>query len=223
MKLRGAIFDLDGTLLDSMYIWDELGKKYLESKGIQPEPDHAAIVNVLSLLQTAEYYQRCGVPGAVEEIMAGINEKCENFYFHEAGAKQGVKEMLDVMQSHNVKMCVATASDRYLVEAALKRNGIDHFFVDIFTCSEIGSGKDEPQIFEIALQGLGTGKSETVVFEDSLYAIQTAKKAGFYVMGVYDNSWRYDWDFIQKTANFCIDDWNQFEEWFLSRSVGMIR
>lgn len=84
-------------------------------------------------------------------------------------------------------MCIATATERYQIEAALKRCHLDSFFGEIFTCSAVGHGKDEPHIFEAALAWLGTGREDTLVFEDAYHAIQTAKKAGFRVAAVYDS------------------------------------
>ena len=83
-------------------------------------------------------------------------------------------------------MCIATATDRYLVEKTLRINNIDKYFCDIFTCTEVGAGKENPLIFEKALECLGTDKSNTLIFEDALHAIKTAKKAGFKVVAVYD-------------------------------------
>ena len=83
-------------------------------------------------------------------------------------------------------MCVATATDRPLVEAALKRTGIRGYFEEIFTCSETGCGKDRPYIYETAWTRLGTPRAATWVFEDALYAVKTARAAGFPVVGVFD-------------------------------------
>ena len=102
-------------------------------------------------------------------------------------AKAGVKELLAQLQGSKVKLCIATATDRYLVEAAFERCGVLSCFGEIFTCNEVGHGKDEPEIFEAALRFLGTKKAETVVFDDALYAIKAAKAAGFPVAAVYDS------------------------------------
>lgn len=187
VNIRGGIFDVDGTLLDSMDIWDHLGETYLRSIGYEPKETLSEVFQNMSLLQAARYYQtEYGVLLGLEEIMAGVNAILERYYRYEAPLKPGAAELLQRLRRKGVKLCIATASDRYLVEAALKRCGVLSYFGKIFTCTEVGCGKDKPNIFEEALRFLGTEKAETLVFEDSLYALRTAKAAGFPVAAIYD-------------------------------------
>jgi HAD superfamily hydrolase (TIGR01509 family) len=188
MRIRGAIFDVDGTLLDSMFIWDTIGEAYLRSIGYQPKENLNETFKNMSLHQAARYYQtEYGVTLSIDEIMDGVNAMLERYYRFEVPLKPGVAELLERLRQSGVKLCIATATDRHLVEAALDRCGVLSCFGEIFTCNEVGHGKDEPDIFEAALRFLGTEKSETVVFEDSLYAIRTAKETGFPVAAVYDS------------------------------------
>ena len=120
--------------------------------------------------------------------MAGINRTIEHFYIHEVLPKPGVVTFLEQMKRAGIPMCIATASDRYQIEAALSRCGMSHYFDAIFTCSEVGHGKDEPVIFREAMEHFGADRSATVVFEDAIHAIQTAKDDGFAVVAVFDNS-----------------------------------
>ena len=188
MRIRGAIFDVDGTLLDSMFIWDTIGETYLRSIGYQPKENLNETFKNMSLHQAARYYQtEYGVTQSIDEIMDGVNAMLERYYRFEVPLKPGVAELLERLRQDGVKRCIATATDRHLVEAALDRCGMLSCFGEIFTCNEVGHGKDEPDIFEAALRFLGTEKSETVVFDDSLYAIRTAKETGFPVAAVYDS------------------------------------
>ena len=188
MRIRGAIFDVDGTLLDSMFIWDTIGETYLRSIGYQPKENLNETFKNMSLHQAARYYQtEYGVTQSIDEIMDGVNAMLERYYRFEVPLKPGVAELLERLRQSGVKLCIATATDRHLVEAALDRCGVLSCFGEIFTCNEVGHGKDEPDIFEAALRFLGTEKSETVVFDDSLYAIRTAKETGFPVAAVYDS------------------------------------
>lgn len=188
MRIRGAIFDVDGTLLDSMFIWDTIGETYLRSIGYQPKENLNETFKNMSLHQAARYYQtEYGVTQSIDEIMDGVNAMLERYYRFEVPLKPGVAELLERLRQDGVKLCIATATDRHLVEAALDRCGVLSCFGEIFTCNEVGHGKDEPDIFEAALRFLGTEKSETVVFDDSLYAIRTAKETGFPVAAVYDS------------------------------------
>lgn len=187
MNLKGAIFDFDGTLFDSMSIWDTAGEDYLRSLGYEPENNLSRTLSTMSLYQSACYCkENYQLPLAPEEIMAGINETVEQFYFHTAIPKPGAADLLEQLSRQGVRMCIATATDRYQIEAALKRCRMDHYFTDILTCTSVGHSKREPHIFQAALQRLGTAKEETLVFEDALHAIQTAKSAAFSVAGVFD-------------------------------------
>ncbi len=189
LKICGAIFDLDGTLLDSMSIWEDAGESYLKSKGIVPCADIRAALAPLSLEAAAEYLKiTYDIPDSREQIIKDICDRTESFYKNDAAIKSGVKEFLDFLKNRGVKMCIATATARHLAESALCRNGILGYFDRIFTCSEIGAGKDAPDIFNASLDFLGTKKEETWVFEDAAHSAQTAKNAGFLVCGVYDSS-----------------------------------
>jgi len=211
MKISGAIFDLDGTLLDSMQIWETIAEDYLRSLGIEPHEDLNEKFKSMSLYQGACYYQTeyC-VTASTDEIMEGINAMIEHSYLYEFPVKKGVPEFLELLKKKGVKMCVATATDRHLVEAALKRNGIDGYFMEIFTCNSVGHGKDEPDIYEAALRHLSTPKAETVVFEDLLFAVRTAKKAGFCVAAVYDRYENCQRE-LKSLADFYIEDFMKAE------------
>ena len=186
--LKGAIFDFDGTLFDSMFIWDTAGEVYLRSIGIEPRENLQKVLKPMSLLQSATYIRECyQIPLTVEEIMDGVNRTVEDFYFHTVQPKKGVVAFLEQMKKQGVRMCIATATDRYQVEAALKRCGIEPFFSEIFTCTDVGHGKDEPIIFQKAIEYLGITKENTVVFEDAYHAAKTAKSDGFIVVTVFDS------------------------------------
>lgn len=212
MKITGAIFDLDGTLLDSMFIWDNVGEQYLLSLGIRSKKNINEILKNMSLAQGAAYIQRAyGVEKTREEIMAGVNAIVEHFYTAEVQLKDGAAEFVRYLAENGVKMCIATATDEYLVEAALDRLGIRKYFSDIFTCNGVGHGKDEPHIYEAACRRLGTSKENTLVFEDAVYAIQTAKAAGFPVAGVCDAA-EENQEKMQMICDFYITDFTRARE-----------
>ena len=186
--LKGLIFDFDGTLFDSMFIWDTAGESYLRSIGKKPEADLQKVLKPMSLLQSAQYIrEKYDIPLSVEDIMDGVNRTVEDFYFHTVEPKPGVIAFLEELHRRNIKMCIATATDRYQVEAALQRCKMRHFFSEIFTCTEVGSGKDRPDIFRKAMEHLQTNRSTTAVVEDAYHAVYTAKQDGFLVVAVYDS------------------------------------
>lgn len=185
--IKGAIFDVDGTLLDSMFIWSTVGETYLRSIGYTPKENLNETFKNMSLYQAACYYQsEYGVDLSAEEITDGVNRMIAHYYQSEVLLKPEVDIFLESLKEHNIKMCVATATDQDLVEAALERCKIKKYFSEIFTCSSVGHGKDEPIIYREALGFLQTQRKNTVVFEDTLYALKTAKKDGFVSVAVQD-------------------------------------
>lgn len=187
--IRGAIFDVDGTLLDSMFVWEDIGANYLRSLGMEPREDLAKTFQSFTMEQAACYYRsQYGVTLSVEEILAGIDGMIAHFYRDQVQAKSGVENFLQQLQSRGIKMCIATATDRHLVEAALSRCGILGYFSEIFTCTSVGHSKKEPHIYRCAHEFLGTPKEETYVFEDAFHAAETAASDGFPVVAVYDPS-----------------------------------
>lgn len=187
MSIKGAIFDFDGTLFDSMSIWETVASDYLASFGYNPKKDLSKTLKTMSLMQSATYLkENYGLPLSVLEIIDGVNQIVEDYYFYHVMPKDHVIALLTALQNKGIKMCIATALNLEQAKAALKRCDMLHYFDTIFTCNEVGHGKDEPYIFELACQAMGFDQSETAVFEDGYHGAKTAKDAGFYVVGVYD-------------------------------------
>lgn len=206
--IRGAIFDLDGTLLDSMSIWDTIGEDYLRSLGIEPRENLAETFKTFTLEESAEYYRtHYGVTLSIAEIVDGVNGMIEDFYRNTVPLKTGVAEFLAELSKDGVRMCIATVTDKYLVEAALTRLGVRQYFSEIFTTAEVGCGKSDPTIYRTALAYLGTDKRETLVFEDVLHALTTAKNDGFPVAAVYDKHEEKQ-EKIKEIADFYIADFD---------------
>ena len=204
--LKGAIFDFDGTLVDSMFIWDTIGEDYLRTLGKEPHEDLKETFMTLTLDEAAEYYRtHYGVTLSVKEIVDGVNAMVEGIYRTKVTLKPGVAEYLTWLRVNGVRMCIATVTDRYLVEETLERLGILHYFSEIFTCAEVGYGKDKPIIYRKALEHLDTAKNETYVFEDSLFALKTAKADGFTAVGVYDRH-ETSQDNLKSLADYYIRD-----------------
>lgn len=192
-RIHGAVFDVDGTILDSMQIWEHAGEWYLEKQGKRPEEGLSDKLFHMSLEKAAEYIKEAyGIEAPAEEIVSEVLDITTAFYHEEVQLKEGIREILEEFRRQGIPMAIATAGDKELDEAAFSRLGILDYFKKIFTCTEVGAGKTQPDIFLQAAAYMGTAPEETVVFEDVLHAAQTAKKAGFYVAGVYDGTSRKD-------------------------------
>ena len=208
--IKGAIFDFDGTLVDSMFIWDTFGEDYLRTLGKEPKENLTETFKTFTLEQAAEYYrEHYGVTLSVGEIVDGVNEMVAEIYRTKVALKKGVLEFLRDLRSKGVKMCVATVTDRPIVEDVLKKLGIRDFFTEIFTCAEVGYNKETPHIYRVALEALGTKKDETVVFEDALHALMTAKNDGFTVAAVYDKHEAKQIE-MRSEADYYISDYEHF-------------
>ena len=188
MRLQSAIFDMDGTLLDSMGMWRTLGSVLAKNHGAEAPADLDRQVASLGLWEGTAYCKEvCGLPGTVDELVSEVWGQIEDFYQNHVEPKPGVVKFLSLLKMEGVWMYVATATDRPLAEAALKTAGIDGYFRGMITSREAGQTKREgPEIYERALRRLRSTKKDTVVFEDALHALRTAHEAGFRTAAVYD-------------------------------------
>ena len=209
MKISGAIFDMDGTVTDSMFVWKDIGVRYLLSRGLTPGPTLWKDIKNMSLRETTAYFREIyGVRETDEEIARGINELVEPLYRTEVVPKPGVVALLERFKTRGIPVALATATDRYLVEETLGKNDLLKYFGAIFTCTEVGAGKTTPEVYEAALQFLGTPKAETPVFEDAYFALATAKRAGFPTVGVYDESQDRDRAAMEREADIFVTDYD---------------
>lgn len=198
---KNAIFDLDGTLLDSSEMWLTLGVRYLESVGAVPEEGLSAKLSEMSLPESACFLRETyRLPYSAEEIVRQFSEMTEQFYKEQVTFKDGALRLLTALRSRCVKMSIATAGDPALGMAALRRLGADEFFSGAVSCTEYGA-KTSHEVFLAAAELIHAVPEETVVFEDSLHAVRSAKKAGFRTAAVCDIS-ESSQDELKKTADY---------------------
>ena len=202
--MKAAVFDMDGTLLDSMPMWEHAGDMYLRSKGIEPACDMWKDTKSLSMEETARYFiSRYRVDGTPESVMQEINAMIQHAYVHDLLLKPGAAEFLAFLAHKNIPLILATATDRECIEPCFRRLGILDSFSTVLTCTELGAGKDTPDIYFEAARCAGTDIQHTVVFEDASYAGRTAQRADFPVCAVYDRSAALDgtWNEFCRTAD----------------------
>ncbi len=191
MNVKGAIFDLDGTLIDSLFFWDrlweKLGERYLNDKTFTPGDELERAVRTVTFRDASQMlFDAFGFGSGPDEIYNIMYNFCIDIYRDEATFKPGVQELLEHLKSHGVKMCIASASMPELLRAIFDRFDLDQYFPKIISCADVGKGKSHPDVFIAAEQYMGTDRENTWVFEDSFVALQTAQNAGFQTVGVFD-------------------------------------
>lgn len=185
--LQAALFDIDGTLLDSMPAWNHLAEDYLTARGIVPQEGLYKIVAKMSLSEGAAYLkEQYNLEETTEELQKEIISTIGDKYRYTIPFKDGAGTFLKNMKAKGVKMAVVTASDKESVLAALKRLDVYDMFDFVLTCDEIGVGKTSPLVYQLAAQRLGAQPGQTLVFEDAAYAVKTAHGAGFIVIAIAD-------------------------------------
>ncbi|MBE7025654.1 MAG: HAD family phosphatase [Ruminococcaceae bacterium] len=212
--MKGAIFDLDGTILDSMFIWDTIGEDYLRFLGKEPKKNLKETFKTFTLEQAALYYrENYGVTLSVDEIADSVNKMVKRYYAETVPLKPGMEVFLEKLKAKGVKMCIATVTDKHLVESALGRLGVRYYFSEIFTCASVGHSKEEPYIYREAQKHLNTEKGETAVFEDALHALKTAKTDGFVAVGVFDVH-EENQEELKRMADCYIEDYSEFDKFW---------
>lgn len=205
MNMKAAIFDMDGTLVDSLMLWDVLwsafGKRYLNDESFTPAVEDDKQVRTLTLKDAMQLiHDNYSLGESGEALLAEANGIIKDFYTNRVELKDGVAAFLAHCKNEGVKMCIASATAPDLIDTALKHCGIEKYFLKVFSCGDIGKGKDQPDIFRQAAAFLGADISEIWVFEDSLTAIETVKKLGMKTAAIYDR-YNFGQDEMQKIAD----------------------
>lgn len=186
-NIKGAIFDLDGTLVDSMWIWEKIDKDYLEKKGHAVPANLKDNINHLSFNQTAMYFKNAfKLEDSIDAIMSDWTTMAYTHYSKNVFLKNGALEFLKRLKLSGIKIGLATSNSVPLLEAALKNNNIYSYFDCITTTSEVTRGKDNPDVYLLAAKKLGINPCDCVVFEDIVPAIIGAKAANMKTVAIYD-------------------------------------
>ena len=204
-KFKGAIFDLDGTLLDSVGIWKDVDQAFFEKRKIEMPDDYQECIKDMHFRTMAIYTkERFSLPDDINDIMDEWCELCYEEYENKIGLKNGALEFLKYIKSLGIKIAFATANTTELSEICLKSNKIFDMFDANAYLHETQSDKCEPDVYLLACERLGLKPCECVVFEDILPGVKGAKKGGFAVCGVYDKFSEKDADEIRTVADYYI-------------------
>jgi len=209
MDKRFAIFDMDGTLVDSMVYWENLATEFLESKGIRSmSPDILERIKPMTMTESAALFIReYALSGTPESVAAEMNAMMDEHYRKDIPLKPGAATYLEMLHNKRVVMCVASATAEELMEACLTRLGVEHYFSFLLSCETVGAGKNQPDVYWESAKRFGAEPTEIAVYEDALYAAETAKRAGFYTVAVRDDSNQLHWETLTALADEVILDW----------------
>ena len=187
--MRAAIFDLDGTLIDSMGEWNVTSAAFLAEHGIAAPPDLLEKIRTMPFEVTGRYFtETLGIPGKPESVMAALYGIMLQKYETTVPLKEGAKAYLEKLYAEGQKLAIVTANRTKLTEVILKRLEIYDLFSVILTAEMTGSGGEKSGDFLQAAEALGETHEDIEVYEDSLLPTRAAKEAGFFVTGVYDES-----------------------------------
>jgi HAD superfamily hydrolase (TIGR01509 family) len=187
-NIKAAIFDLDGTLIDSMWVWGKIDEDYFKNRNMDLPENLKSQIEHLSFDETAAYFKsNFGISDTIEEIKKEWVDSAYVEYLNNVRLKPGVVEFLSLLKTLNIKIGLATSNNKPLLEAGLQANGIYHYFDSITLTDEVSRGKNFPDVYLLAAERLGVKPEECIVFEDILPAIKGAKAAGMKVVGVYDD------------------------------------
>lgn len=190
--IEAVIFDLDGSMVDSMWIWRSIDIEYLGKFGI-PLPDNLqACIEGMSFSETAAYFKaRFSLPDDLDTIKADWNRMARDKYACEVPVKEGVKELLSYCKEHGIKTGIATSNSRELVESVVRAHQMESCFGCIMTACEVEKGKPAPDIYLAVADKLAVNPENCLVFEDIIPGIQAGKAAGMQVCAVYDKYSEY--------------------------------
>lgn len=202
-----AILDMDGTLLDSSGMWDDVARGLLAQWNAVYTQGQGDDTMTMTIDGAAAYFvEQCHLPVTPRELAQQIRDRARQAYGTIAKLKPGVREAIDLMKSRGMTLCVASGTEKPLVDAALEQFGILDRFAFTVSC-RTPQGKAEPEVYLRAAQKLGADPEQIMVFEDSPVAVHTVRKAGFYTIGVLDEHTRPHWEEVRRDADAVLTDW----------------
>lgn len=204
--IEAVIFDLDGTLVDSMWMWKSIDIEYLAKFGMEMPEDLQHCIEGMSFSETAAYFkERFHLPDSLEQIKSDWNEMAWNKYLYEVPLKEGVKDFLTYLKENNIPTGIATSNSRELVDLIIDKHDMKGYFSSIRTSCEVAKGKPSPDIYLLVAEDLGVSPQNCLVFEDVLQGVMAGKNAEMKVCAVYDDYSEKDMDEKKKLADYYVN------------------
>ena len=209
-EIKGVIFDLDGTLVDSMWMWKAIDIEYLGKRGLDCPEDLQKKIEGMSFSETAVYFkERFHLPDSLDEIKAEWTRMSLDKYEHQVPLKPGAGRFLQFLKDHNIPMGIATSNGQAMVDGVLDALKIRPFFDSVATACEVKAGKPAPDIYLYVAGKLGVKPEDCLAFEDVPAGIQAGKAAGMRVIAMADEFSRAMEEEKRRLADFWADDFDQ--------------
>ena len=210
MNFEAAIFDLDGTLIDSMWIWEKIIFKFLDNHSCKYDMNIAEEIAYMTFELSSAYIKKLySLPQSCEEIMSEWISMSEDYYKSVLKPKKGAKEYLELLKSQGVRTALATACPRYLCESVLKSNDMEKYFEFIVYAEDVGKSKEEPDVYIETLHRLNLTADKCMLYEDILVALHTAHSIGLKVTIVEDTTSIEDKEELMLESDFYIKDFTE--------------
>ena len=207
---EAVIFDLDGTVVDSMWVWPAVDVEFLGQHGLELPDDLQQELDGKSFYESAVHIKkRFGLEETEEELMDIWNKMAMDRYVNEVKVKESVKEFLQVLKANGIKTGIASSNSAVLVEATLRANGVYEYFDSVHTANEVAKGKPSPDIYLLVAEDLQVKPENCLVFEDIVMGILAGKNAGMQTCAVYDDYSAYDDANKKKSADYYIHSYKE--------------
>lgn len=208
-EIKGVIFDLDGTLLDSTSIWVDVDIAFFKKRNIPFPTWYGEAIGHIGLDKAADFtIETFHLNEKKEDIIKEWKESVLDLYANKVLLKPGAKEFLEALNKENIPFCAATANDEDCYKSALMHNGIYEMFKFVLEVGNFKNGKDKPDVYYEAAKRLGVNVENCVIFEDLITPIKTAKSANFITVAVYDKLSK-DIEEIKNIAHCYIKDFRE--------------
>lgn len=208
--IEACLFDLDGTLVDSMWMWEEIDVEYLARFGIRIDEKYQQNIEGMSMTETAVYFkEHFGIQDSIEKMKADWNEMAWDKYCNEVFLKDGVEDLLIYLKEKGIKTGIGTSNSIELTNAVLEHRGLADFFNAVHTANEVQSGKPSPDIYLLVAASLGVEPEKCLVFEDIHKGLCAAKSAGMKSCIVWDRYSEDDWNSNVAFADYSVRNFGQ--------------